>query len=133
MAAPLIVFPDIEQDVCDGLRAFYATRDEDYVEGVEVHTNTVDRAEVLVSVVRAGGVGSWGLDNARLAVACWHRTPAEAYDLTALTLGALKTLRGYRSLRGMRAVSGLVPAPDVDGTPRYLFTVEFTVKPTQLS
>lgn len=129
MTRPLVAKPDSEADAVAGLAEFFAGRSESYAQGVQVHTLTpTTRPDVLVTVVRAGGVGTYLLDNPRLAVTVWHTTPTSAYDLAALTLAGLYSLRGYRAFRGMREVGGPAWAPDTDGTPRYLLTVEFTVK-----
>jgi len=129
MPRPIVVKADAEGDAVAGLRAFFAGRSETCAVGVEVHVQTpTDRPDVLVTVVRAGGIGTYGLDAPRLAVTVWHTTATDAYDLAALSLAGLYSLRGYRAFRGMRETGGPVWAPDTDGTPRYLLTVEFTTK-----
>jgi hypothetical protein len=131
MSRPLVVKADAEGDAVAGLTEFFADRDESYAVGVQVHSQTPpNRPPVLVTVVRAGGVGTYLLDNPRLAISCWHTGVTDCVDLTALTVAGLYSLRGFRAFRGMRETGGPVWAPDTDGTPRYLLTVEFTSKGT---
>lgn len=129
MTRALVVFPDVETDAVEWLRFALLERSEDYAQDVEVHSRTPEtRPTRLVTVVRAGGVGDYLLDRPRLAVTVWHETAVEARDLATLVRALLQQMRGFRAFRGIRESSGLVSAPDIDGTPRYLLTIETTVK-----
>lgn len=130
MTTPLIVFPDVEGDLKDFYTAFVAGRSEDYAQGVAVHVRVpTDRPARLVAVRRAGGVSQqFGLDTVRFDIQVWHDSDTSAHDLAALLRAATWTARGFRSFRGMRESGGLIPVPDTDGSARYMFTPEFTVK-----
>lgn len=130
MTTPLVVFPDVEADLADFYRDGLAANPASYTAGVQVHVRTpASRPAVLVTVRAVGGAATqFAVDYVRFDVQVWHTTDVDCHDLAELVRGLSWQARGFRGFRGMRESARPVPAPDTDGTPRYLFTPEFTVK-----
>lgn len=92
-----------------------------------------------IVITRIGGTArAFGtLDSPRMDVEVWGRTKEEAHDLMWDVRAALWDSPGYEYTQGeatarvtsIAEVMGPQYVPDavIDGTPRYLFTVEWTV------
>lgn len=130
MTHPLVIFPDVVEEVVDPLRTLLAARSEPETDGVEVHGRVPNpRPTVFVQVRRDGGVSPVVvLDRPRLTVRCWHTTEANAERLASITRALLKTLPGTGAIQRVRDVGGPAPAPDESGAPTYFFSVEITLR-----
>lgn len=127
---PLVLFGDVEQLLVEHLKAELAESIAPYAEGAEVGTFVPKpRPEVFVLVRRVGGTQvAITVDAPLVDLQVWHRTDVEAHDLMQLVRAFAHRARGVGGIRGVRHNSGPTPLPDDDGTPRYLMTLDLTLK-----
>ena len=91
-----------------------------------------------VVVERIGGTADWlgVVDHPRLDITIWHTSKALAHDLAATVRQRMHGLSGQvvagASCGGVTETLGLHYLPDeaTEATPRYLFTVEITMRST---
>lgn len=86
----------------------------------------------LVLVRRAGGVAEEVFDRALVALQLWAATEESAADLTKLVRDLLRLMpTSVANVTRVAEFSGPIPVPDPDSnTPRYLLTVEATIRAT---
>jgi hypothetical protein len=127
---PLVLFADVEQLLVEHLRTALAASAAPYAAGAQVGTVVPDpRPDVFVLVRRVGGLSPrFAVDEPRVDLQDWHRTDVEAHDLMQLLRGLLQQARGVGAIRSVRENSGPLPVPDDDGTPRYVCTLDLTLK-----
>lgn len=103
--------------------------DEDYGRAVRVG-EALEGSVPYVGVRRDGGVQTRYLDRARISVQVWHQSDTLARALTALVRGLVLDMPGTGNVRAVREVGGPNYVYDRQANrPRYLFTVEMTVRP----
>jgi hypothetical protein len=119
-----VLFPDAELIAVTYLKSALAP--------VPVHVRVpTTRPPKFVTVRRAGGISTGLVDLPRLDIFCWAKTDEEAKDLAQLAKARLGAIRGMRSgflVTRVTDFAGLAPAPDQSEQPRWLFSIEMTVK-----
>lgn len=130
MSLPLVLFGDVEQLLVEHLREALAASEASYAVGAVVGTVVPDpRPPVFVLVRRVGGASPrFGLDRPLIDLQDWHLTDVDAHDLMQLLRGLVQQARGRGGIRSVRENAGPNPVPDDDGSPRYVSTLEITLK-----
>lgn len=125
------LFPDAEQVVINYLRAQTALRTEPYLSGV-VFGNWVPspRPARYVHVRRSGGVQSAPtIEQPRVDIECWAAKWEDAADIARFMKALVYTMQNRTPVRQVSDFLGLTPIRDpLSDQPRYLFTVELTMR-----
>lgn len=129
---PLVVYPDPVKVALDYLRPALAARDEPAAAGTTVTARIPNPRPTgpLVVLRAAGGTSPYlSADRPRLDVQVWHSDEYHAAALAQLVRGLLLAMPGEGPVRRVADFLGPTPIPDPEsGQPRYLFTVEITLR-----
>jgi hypothetical protein len=133
MSLPVILFDDIELEICTNLRAALAARDEDYCSDVYVShdlpknadTGKPERRDRMVIVRRDGGPRlDVARDLARVGVNVWAESPQVLNDLARMTSALMWSLPDGNPICKVTPVLGPSPIADPSGQPRLFMTFE---------
>jgi hypothetical protein len=141
MFVPLVTYPDPVRIGLDYLRPLLTARPEPAAASVVVAAalpasdpsrGQPGRDYPVVVLRSAGGTSPLlGFDRPRLDAQVWHRDEYSAAALSQLVRGLLHQMAGWGPVRRVGDFTGPVPVPDpVSGLPRFLLTVELTVRGT---
>ena len=136
---PLIIYPDPVKIGVDFLRPALAARTEPEAAGALVVAampsiwpvdEDTNMRRPMVVLLPGGGISTVAsIDRPRLDVRIWHSDQYAGAALAQLVRGLLHTMAGRGPVRGVREFLGPTYIPDPEtGAPRYLLTVELTVR-----
>lgn len=133
MSLPVVLFDDIELEICTNLRAALTARAEAYTDNVYVGhdlpknatTGQPERRNRMVIVRRDGGPRlDVARDMARIGVNVWAETPQILNDLGRMTSALMWSLPDGDPICKVTPVLGPSPIADPSGQPRLFMTFE---------
>jgi hypothetical protein len=136
MAFPTtVLFPDLSLILTDRLRDALAARGESYAAGVTVSIAIPNPRDDRMVILRlAGGRRlDWPRQMQRVAVQVWAMTEQDVTGLAGLTKALLESLGDGVPIIDVRESAGFARVYDDSGQPLIVFTLDMTVRGSDLT